>query len=50
MGLPGGAKAWEDHGSGIDLHFDLADGSPSMEALKRYVADRNRRDAQKGPR
>lgn len=36
--MPGGAKAWEDHGSDIELTFDLTKGSKSRRILGAYMA------------
>jgi hypothetical protein len=42
-----GQKWWAKYGGGMDMKFDLTDGSPSMKALEKYLADR---DAKKAPR
>jgi len=39
--VPGGPEAWEKHGSGIDAHFDLKDGSRSMKKLEAYLKNRD---------
>jgi hypothetical protein len=40
LAIPGGAEVWERYGGSIDLRFDLADGSPSMQVLNKYVEKR----------
>lgn len=43
LAIPGGAEAWELHGSWIELRFDLADDSPNIKLLNRYVEQRRSR-------
>jgi len=40
MSVPGGPEAWKAGGRSMAMHFDLADDSPNMQALARYVAAR----------
>jgi hypothetical protein len=38
--LHGGPEAWEESGDDIAVSFDLTDGSPSMVAMSKYLAEK----------
>lgn len=45
MDTPEGRKWWKENGSGLDLSFDLTDGSKSFETLNEYMKKRkNKKD------
>ena len=39
--MPGGREAWEEHGSGLAVTFDLTPGSRSMKILGAYLEKKN---------
>jgi hypothetical protein len=49
MALPGGPEVWELHGNWIELTFDLADNSPNMQILNRYL-EKRRSQPERPPR
>jgi hypothetical protein len=40
LSLPNGPEAWKDSGDEIAVSFDLADGSSSMVAMSKYLAEK----------
>lgn len=48
MSLPGGKEWWEKNGYNWDGRFDLRDGSPSLNHLSNYVAERRELKNAKG--
>lgn len=45
--LPGGPEWWKENGHSFSATFDLSPGSPNIKALRRYIAEREERDAER---